>query len=81
MNKIRIILAAAAFLLLMNPAQADEENLKPFTLASKVAGEVATVAAEVKQKLTGAGFDLGGSGSAVRTPSGCVGPARCEGAC
>lgn len=28
-----------------------------------------------------AGFDLGGSGSALRTPSCCVGPARCEYAC
>ena len=27
------------------------------------------------------GFDLGGSGSVVRTPSCCVGPARCEWAC
>jgi sulfite reductase alpha subunit len=27
------------------------------------------------------GFDLGGSGSALRTPSACVGPARCEWAC
>lgn len=32
-------------------------------------------------KLTQAGFDLGGSGSDVRTPSCCVGPARCEWAC
>ncbi|OIO93156.1 MAG: sulfite reductase, dissimilatory-type subunit alpha [Armatimonadetes bacterium CG2_30_66_41] len=32
-------------------------------------------------KLTKAGFDLGGSGSDVRTPSCCVGPARCEWAC
>jgi sulfite reductase alpha subunit len=31
--------------------------------------------------LTEAGFDLGGSGSCVRTPSGCVGQARCEWAC
>ena len=31
--------------------------------------------------LTEAGFDLGGSGSCVRTPSCCVGPARCEWAC
>ena len=28
-----------------------------------------------------AGFDLGGSGSALRTPSCCNGPARCEWAC
>ena len=28
-----------------------------------------------------AGFDLGGSGSDMRTPSCCVGPARCEFAC
>jgi sulfite reductase alpha subunit len=32
-------------------------------------------------KLTAKGFDLGGSGSDVRTPSCCVGPARCEWAC
>jgi sulfite reductase alpha subunit len=31
--------------------------------------------------LTQAGFDLGGSGSAVRTPSCCNGMARCEWAC
>ena len=31
--------------------------------------------------LSDAGFDLGGSGSALRTPSTCVGPARCEWAC
>ncbi len=31
--------------------------------------------------LTEAGFDLGGSGSDVRTPSCCVGPGRCEWAC
>jgi sulfite reductase alpha subunit len=33
------------------------------------------------QELTAAGFDLGGSGSAMRTPSCCVGQARCEWAC
>lgn len=32
-------------------------------------------------RLSEAGFDLGGSGSALRTPSACVGPARCEYAC
>jgi len=32
-------------------------------------------------ELTEAGFDLGGSGSALRTPSCCVGQARCEWAC
>ncbi len=31
--------------------------------------------------LSGIGFDLGGSGSDMRTPSACVGPARCEYAC
>lgn len=31
--------------------------------------------------LTEAGWDLGGSGSAIRTPTCCVGPARCEWAC
>jgi sulfite reductase alpha subunit len=32
-------------------------------------------------ELTQAGFDLGGSGSVMRTPSACVGQARCEWAC
>jgi sulfite reductase alpha subunit len=32
-------------------------------------------------ELLGAGFDLGGSGSALRTPSCCCGQARCEWAC
>jgi dissimilatory sulfite reductase alpha subunit len=35
----------------------------------------------VFSELTKAGYDLGGSGSDVRTPSCCVGPARCEWAC
>jgi sulfite reductase alpha subunit len=33
------------------------------------------------KELTDHGFDLGGSGSCVRTPSGCIGQARCEWAC
>ena len=33
------------------------------------------------QALAQNGFDLGGSGSAMRTPSACVGPARCEWSC
>ncbi|MFC1628895.1 sulfite reductase, dissimilatory-type subunit alpha, partial [Gemmatimonadota bacterium] len=33
------------------------------------------------EELTKEGFDLGGSGSDMRTPSGCCGPARCEWAC
>jgi len=33
------------------------------------------------ESLTNIGFDLGGSGSDMRTPSCCVGPARCEWAC
>ena len=33
------------------------------------------------KELTEAGFDLGGSGSCMRTPSACVGQARCEWAC
>ena len=38
-------------------------------------------AEEMFQDLIKIGFDLGGSGSALRTPSSCVGPARCEWAC
>jgi len=33
------------------------------------------------KELTEAGFDLGGSGSCMRTPSCCVGPGRCEWSC
>ena len=33
------------------------------------------------EELTKAGFDIGGSGSDVRTPSACCGMARCEWAC
>jgi sulfite reductase alpha subunit len=33
------------------------------------------------KELTEAGFDLGGSGSAMRSPSCCLGQARCEWAC
>ena len=33
------------------------------------------------KELADEGFDLGGSGSDMRTPSCCVGPARCEWAC
>jgi sulfite reductase alpha subunit len=33
------------------------------------------------KELTEAGFDLGGSGSCMRTPSCCVGQARCEWSC
>ena len=33
------------------------------------------------KELTEAGFDLGGSGSCLRTPSCCLGEARCEWAC
>jgi sulfite reductase alpha subunit len=32
-------------------------------------------------ELSSSGFDLGGSGSNLRTPSCCVGPARCNSAC
>lgn len=32
-------------------------------------------------ELSDSGFDLGGSGSCLRSPSCCVGPARCEHAC
>ncbi len=35
-------------------------------------------AEDLFQKCAKLGFDLGGSGSALRTPSCCVGPARCE---
>ena len=36
---------------------------------------------EVFQEFIRIGFDLGGSGSVMRTPNCCIGPARCEWAC
>jgi sulfite reductase alpha subunit len=36
---------------------------------------------DIFTELSAAGFDLGGSGSDMRTPSCCCGPARCEWAC
>jgi sulfite reductase alpha subunit len=38
-------------------------------------------AEDLFQNLSKIGFDLGGSGSALRSPSCCVGPARCEWSC
>jgi sulfite reductase alpha subunit len=35
----------------------------------------------IHDEITAIGWDLGGSGSDLRTPTGCVGPARCEYAC
>ena len=44
-------------------------------------GTVTSELEPIFAELTELGFDLGGSGSDMRTPSCCVGPARCEWAC
>ncbi len=44
----------------------------------QILGFTQAEAEDVFQELTANGFDLGGSGSALRTPAACVGPARCE---
>ncbi len=54
------VLALGVLLLCVGAAQA-EETLKPFVLASVAAGEVDAVAAEVKQKLQAAGFEVAGA--------------------
>jgi len=46
-------------------------------LLGTVTDELEPLFSELSQE----GFDLGGSGSDMRTPSCCVGPARCEWAC
>ena len=47
----------------------------------QILGFTQAEAEDLFQALTSIGCDLGGSGSALRTPSTCVGPARCEWAC
>ena len=54
----RTLLFALSFLLL-NTALA-EKTIKPFIMASKTKGDVTSVAANVKQKLTKAGFEIAG---------------------
>ncbi len=44
-------------------------------------GTVTSELEAIFTELSSNGFDLGGSGSDMRTPSCCVGPARCEWAC
>jgi len=47
----------------------------------QILGFTQAEAEEMFQEIIKIGFDLGGSGSALRSPSACVGPARCEWAC
>ena len=54
----RTLLFVLSFLLL-NTALA-EKTIKPFIMASKTKGDVTSVAANVKQKLTKAGFEIAG---------------------
>ena len=56
---LSVLLLAAAMLAAASLASA-EERLKPFTLAAKGAGDVAAMTADVKQKLTAAGFEVAG---------------------
>lgn len=47
----------------------------------QILGFTQAEAEDLFQSLAKIGFDLGGSGSALRSPSACVGQARCEWAC
>ena len=58
----RSILLASSLLVAAGAAQA-ADKMKPFVLASKGAGDVATTVEEVRGKLTGAGFEVVGSHS------------------
>lgn len=49
-----------ALLLCLAVGAAAAEKMKPFVLAAKASGDVATVVADVKSKLTAAGFELAG---------------------
>src|SRR5512139_1934173 len=60
MNALRKIMVGLAALAIASVAQAANDKMKPFVLAYKAKGDVATVANEVKQKLTTAGFQIAG---------------------
>jgi uncharacterized protein (DUF302 family) len=60
MKLFRKSMAVLALLAVAATAQAASERLKPFVLAYKTKGDVATVEAEVKQKLTAGGFEVVG---------------------
>ena len=59
MFKLKTILSAILSLALVATAQA-AEKLKPFVLADVVSGDMATVVADVKGKLTAGGFEVVG---------------------
>ncbi len=54
------IVSLAATMVMAASLASAEERLKPFTLASKGAGDVAAIAADVKQRLGAAGFEVAG---------------------
>ena len=57
---VKIVFASLIALAMMASAQA-AEKLKPFVLAYKTGGDMASVVAEVKQKLSAGGFEVVGS--------------------
>ena len=59
MNLIRTLVLSLITLSFAMPAMADEEMM-PFVLASKGAGDKAAIVADVKGKLSGAGFEVVG---------------------
>jgi hypothetical protein len=59
MRKVSVVLTFTILMILTAMAQADE-MLKPFILASEGTGDVNTTAADVKAKLTAAGFEIAG---------------------
>ena len=61
MNTIKALFIAALTLLSLNTAMADDAILKPFVLASKGSGDLATVADATKAKLTASGFTIAGT--------------------
>ena len=68
MTKRNFFWSICLFLMLgVGLAQADDVKLKPFILASKTNGDMAATVAQVKQKLTAAGFEVVGSYSPYDT--------------
>jgi hypothetical protein len=69
MKLFRTIILALLALSFVMPAMADGNKMKPFVLASKGNGDLKSVAANVKGKLTAAGFQVAGEYSPYDTVS------------
>lgn len=60
MKLLNVIFAGTLLVVSLAVQAADAKKIKPYILAEKKAGDVATIVSETKQKLTNAGFEVAG---------------------